>query len=176
MRDFRDLIFNSEKLIDIAESGSAQFYDEEMLLIPALLILWIAIEVFVNDIIEDFNQVPADLFTLHEKAFLLEKKVRFCDHGDTLGKFIIDPSNEYRSLEDKIFFLISKFGKFDPGFKGNKLWQDFEKFKEIRNNIVHPKKYSELSLNTDMVKHNNEVTKDIITLIGEHVWKKQIQF
>jgi hypothetical protein len=176
MKDFRDLIFNSEKLLDLIESGSAQFRDEDMLLIPALLMSWIAMEAFVNDMIEDFNQVPADLFTLHEKAFLLEKKVRFCDHGSNLGKFVIDNTNEYRSLDDKIFFLISKFGNFDSSFKGNRLWQDFERFKEIRDSIVHPKKYEEMTLSIDMAKQNIEIAKSTITLIAKHVWKKDIHF
>jgi len=75
--DFRDHLVFAEKQIAQAEAPSSSLLDISLYLIPSILLSWIAIEAFVNSVIDDLNQVPLDLFFLHEKAFLLEKKVTF---------------------------------------------------------------------------------------------------
>jgi hypothetical protein len=174
--DFRDHLVFSERQITQAEAHSSILSDISLYLIPSILLSWIAIEAFVNSVIDDLNQVPAGLFSLHERAFLLEKRVMFCEKGRELGKFMIDKTSEYRRLEDKIFFLIAKFGKIDDDFKGKKLWQEFEKFREDRNYIVHPRRSSEFILDIEKARHYLSLSKDIISLISKHVWKKKIEF
>ena len=93
-----------------------------------------------------------------------------------MGKFMIDRASEYHRLEDKIFFLIAKFGKMDDDFKGKKLWQEFEKFKEDRNYIVHPRRSSEFTLDIEKARHYLSLSKDIIPLISKHVRKKRVEF
>jgi len=174
--DFRDHLVFAEKQIAQAEAPSSSLLDISLYLIPSILLSWIAIEAFVNSVIDDLNQVPPDLFFLHEKAFLLEKKVTFCEKGKQLGKFMIDRASEYHRLEDKIFFLIAKFGKMDDDFKGKKLWQEFEKFREDRNYIVHPRRSSEFTLDIEKARHYLSLSKDIISLISKHVRKKRVEF
>ena len=174
--DFRDHLVFSEKQIAQAEVHSSSIIDISLYLIPSILLSWMAIEAFVNSVIDDLNQVPDGLFSLHERAFLLEKRVIFCEKGKQLGKFIIDKTSEYRRLEDKIFFLIAKFSKMDDDFKGKKLWQGFERFKEDRNYIVHPRRSSEFKLDVEKARHYLSLSKEIISLISKHVWKKRIEF
>lgn len=174
--DFRDHLVFSEKQIAQAEAHSSSLSDLSSYLIPSILLSWIAIEAFVNSVIDDLNQVPADLFSLHERAFLLERRIIFCDKGRQLGKFMIERTFEYRRLEDKIFFLIAKFGKMDDDFKGEKLWQEFEKFRKDRNYIVHPRRSSDFTFDIEKARHYLSVSKDIISLISKHVWKKRIEF
>ncbi len=175
MTGFREYLIFSEKQIDQAEVcfGTS---DMSLYLIPSVLLSWIAIEAFVNSIIDDLNQVPANMFSLHEKAFLLEKRLVFSDKGKDLGRFTIDRTSEYRRLEEKIFFLIVKFGKADGHLKGKALWQEFERFKEDRNSIVHPRRSSGFVMDIDKAKYYLSVSKDIINFISKKVWKKKIEF
>lgn len=110
--DFRDHLVFAEKQIAQAEAPSSSLLDISLYLIPSILLSWIAIEAFVNSVIDDLNQVPPDLFFLHEKAFLLEKKVTFCEKGKQLGKFMIDRASEYHRLEDKIFFSSQNLARW----------------------------------------------------------------
>ncbi|MBI4640139.1 MAG: DUF4160 domain-containing protein [Candidatus Tectomicrobia bacterium] len=69
------------------------------------------------------------MLQLHERAFLLEKKVKLVDSGDRIGQFILE-GTEYNRIEDKIFFLIAKFGGKGArkGEKECKYWLDREHF------------------------------------------------
>lgn len=148
----------------------------DWLLIPAVLLAWIAIESFINSMIDDFNSVPQDLFALHERAFLQEKRLVLVDKGKNLGEFIIDSRPEYRRLEEKIFFLIKKFAKKPSAYKGSSLWQDFENLKELRNKIAHPRKDYKLSLSGSDVRKHIMTAEEIIKFVAKHVWNKRIEF
>jgi len=173
--NFRDYIDFSEKLVRDSEKTTIKAR-QLALLSSSLIFAWIAIESFVNNMIDDFNQIPPDMFQMHEKAFLLEKSLRFGDKGVNIGKFIIDKNrNEFRRLEDKIFFLIAKFSSAN-NIKGDTLWQSFERFRDKRNTIVHPRRDNDLSLDVEEVVTYQNVTKKIISLISENVLKKKILF
>ena len=67
---------------------------------------------------------------------------------------------EYSRLEDKILFLIAKFGGRggQPVKRGDTLWQEFQKFKDTRDALVHPKQDKEV---VDQPASREEIHKDI---------------
>lgn len=176
MLSFREYLEYSEKYLKKAGEIHKSKNNIEWLLIPSILLSWIAIESFVNNMIDDFNQLPNDIFELNERAFLLEKKLRFSDSGDTVGNFYIDKTDEYKRIEDKIFFLIAKFSKGKKKIKQGKLWQGFKKFKETRDKIVHPKKNKEYSININEVEEFLNCSKEIINFISKNIWGKPVDF
>jgi len=145
MLNYRDYLSYSEKYVGLAEEESI---DKSKFLIPSILLSWIAIESFVNNIMDDFSSLPEDLFELHERSLLLEKKVILADHGGDMGKFKLD-QREYKRLEEKILFLIAKFGNLNKPYKGEILWQDFEGLRDTRNKILHPRRSTELELTVE---------------------------
>lgn len=171
MYNFRDYLAFAEKYITLAEDNKVNI---DWLLIPSVLLSWVAIESFTNNMLDDFASLPADLFELHERALLLEKRVRFLDEGTDKGKFILE-KKEYRRLEEKIFFLLAKFNKGAHLSKGDKLWQDFENLKELRNNLLHPRKNIEFKLDVDIAKQSLESAKKIIIFIADNVWGKPVE-
>jgi len=177
MLTFRDYLDYANKYVRLAEKNlKDKTPSNEWLLIPATILAWTAIESFVNNRLDDYKFLPDDIFELHEKAFLTEKKIRFVDRGTKIGQFELE-GKEYKRLEDKIFFLMAKFSsKPDKDIKGKKLWQDFEKFKETRDSLVHPRRGKRVSLNIDAVRKYIETSKEIIQLISTHIWNKQIDF
>jgi hypothetical protein len=171
MYNFRDYIGFAENYIALAEIETGNAH---RLLIPSILLAWVAIESFVNNMLDDFASLPPDLFELHERALLLEKQVVFVDEGANKGKFILEKT-EYRRIEEKIFFMLAKFGKDAELSKGDKLWQDFDKLKELRNNLMHPRKNLELTIDVDVAKQSLESAKRIIEFVARHVWGKTIE-
>ena len=162
----------SDKYIQLAEAESR---DKLKFLIPSVLFSWIAIESFINNMMDDFGSVPKDLFELHERSLLLEKKVIFIDHGSDIGKFKLDQT-EYRRLEEKILFLIAKFGNLNKPYKGEILWQNFEDLRDTRNKILHPRRNIELELTVEKAYKYLETSKNIIQFVSTNVWHKKISF
>lgn len=169
--NFRDYLSFSEKYISQSEEGKG---DINYFLIPAILLSWVAIESFINNMLDDFASLPKDIFELHERALLLEQRVKFLDESVDKGTFVLE-KKEYRRLEEKIFFLLAKFGGKAKLSKGDKLWQDFEKLKELRNAIMHPRKYVELELTVPLARQGHETSKNIILFVSEHVRGKPIE-
>ena len=113
---------------------------------------------------------------MHERAFLLEKKIKFIDSGEKLGSFVLE-GNEYKRLEDKIFFLISKFGpQKERDLKGKSLWQNFQEFKTMRDNILHPRADKDIEIDINKVKKHLDTSKSIIQLISKQLWSKKVEF
>jgi len=172
MLNYRDYLSYSEQYIQLAEDES---YNEIKFLLPSVLLSWIAIESFINNIMDDFSSLPKDLFELHERGLLIEKKVMFVDHGNDIGKFKLDQT-EYKRLEEKILFLITKFGNLNKPCKGESLWQKFENLRVIRNKIVHPRKNTELGVTVREAYKYLEISKNIIQFVSTNVWRKKISF
>lgn len=79
-------------------------------------------------------------------------------------------------MEDRIFFLISKFSQNRQNFKGEALWRNFERFKDLRNEIMHPRKQLDLHISiSDTIKYHSTAI-DIIKFVSNHVWGKPVQF
>jgi len=174
--NFRDYLNFAERYIRYAEENSTNSTDLEWLLIPSIILSWTAIEYFVNNRLFDYGSLPEKQFELHERAFLLEKKITFINSGANLGTFTLG-GNEYKRLEDKIFFLISKFSpKKEKNLKGKSLWQSFQEFKTLRNNILHPRTNKNIYIDIDKAKKHLDTSKRIIQLISEHLWGTKTVF
>ena len=172
MLNYRDYLSYSDKYIQLAEDEP---FNELKFLIPSILLSWIAVESFINNIMDDFSSLPKDLFKLHERSLLLEKKVIFVDHGKDMGKFKLDQT-EYKKLEEKILFLVTKFGNLNKPYKGDLLWQNFEDLRDTRNKILHPRKNTELELTVQKANKCLEISKNIIQFVSKNVWNKRISF
>lgn len=170
MYNYREYLEFAEKYVNMSE---VKHENTNLMLIPAILLSWVAIESFINNILDDFASVPADLFQLHERALLLEKRVILADEGENKGKFVLEKT-EYRRIEEKIFFLLAKFGASSEMDRGDKLWQNFEKLKELRNNLMHPRKHLEFQINIVITKQCIETAKGIITFVAYKVWGKKV--
>jgi hypothetical protein len=126
--------------------------------------------------LDDFASLPPEMFELHERAFLLEKRLQFVDHGNNTGKFSLE-GQDYRKLGDKILFLIAKFsGNEVKNIKGKTLWQRFELFKNARDGLVHPRRNIDVSLDADTVESFIDTAKEIIQLVSRNVWKEEVVF
>ncbi|MHC4497628.1 MAG: hypothetical protein ACYS21_00780 [Planctomycetota bacterium] len=172
MLNYRDYLSYSEKYIQLAEDELA---DKLKFLIPSILLSWVAIESFANNIMDDFASLPPDLFQLHERSLLLEKKVEFVKHGGDMGKFKLEQT-EYKKVEEKILFLIAKFGNLKKPYKGETLWQKFEELRDIRNKILHPRRNLDLELTIEKAYKYLETSKNVIQFVSENVWHKNISF
>src|ERR1044071_9070594 len=100
MYDYRDYLSFSRRLFHLAEEEDDP---PDSLLVPAVLLAWIAIEALVNSMVDDLNSLPEDLFFMHERAFLLERRLVLDDKGKNLGAFVFDTRPEFRRVEEKIF-------------------------------------------------------------------------
>lgn len=175
MTGFREYLSYSEKYLQIIDSQN-ETSNIDWLLIPALILAWSAVESFVNNMLDDFSNLPPDLFQLHERSLLLEQKIKFIDSGTDIGKFKLE-GLEFKRLEDKIFFLIAKFSeKESDNIKGDRLWQKFQDFKDVRDLLVHPRRSKPVILDKEKVEVCIITSREIIDLISQKVWGKKIIF
>lgn len=172
---FRDFLDYAEQLYNDAMSKGEE-RNATPYIIGSILNSWMSIESFINNMMQDFASLPEEMFTIHEKGFLEEKQVRFANKGTKAGAFCIENKEEFRRLEDKILFLIAKFGKGKTINKGTHIWQRFEKIKNKRNTLSHPKKNRDIELILEDAKEAIEVAKSVITLVSREVWKKPIKW
>ncbi len=177
MLNFRDYLLFAEKQLMLAEEQKSKSLDANWLLIPATILAWSAIESFVNNRLDDFGSLPESVLQLHEKAFLLEQKVRLANRGSKVGQFILEGA-EYNRIDDKIFFLIAKFGRRGTQklTRGDVLWQHFETFKNARDALVHPRQNKQVTLDIKKVKQFVSTSKEIIRLVSKNVWNKEVKF
>ena len=172
---FRDFLDYAELLYEDAkvngEGRNAHPY-----IIGSILNSWMSIESFINNMMQDFTSLSEEMFTIHERGFLEEKQVRFANKGIRAGTFDLENKEEYRRLEDKILFLIAKFGKSKTIDKGTHIWQRFEKIKDKRNVLSHPKRNREIELTLKDAQQAIEVAKSLIALVSWEVWKKPIKW
>ena len=175
MLSFRELLGYADRLYEDAKEqchhGSADPY-----IIGSILNSWMAIESFINNMMQDFASLPEDMFNIHERGFLVEKQVRFQSKGKKAGTFMVEKNAEFKRLEDKILFLIAKFGKSSCVDKGTKIWQEFEDMKNKRNYLSHPKKDEEFALTINDALDSINTAKAIINLVSIEVWKKPVKW
>lgn len=173
MINFRTYIEYAQRYID--RSKDQQTPDPIEWLLPSIILSWIAVESFINNMLNDFGKLPEDMFELHERAFLLEQRVRFVDHGDRLGSFVLE-GEEYHTLENKIYFLMARFGERNGSFRGEPLWQDFEEFKDVRNKIIHPRRDNQLAITVNKAEKYLQTARNIIEFVSRNVWNKSVVF
>jgi hypothetical protein len=172
---FRDFLDYAERLYEDAK-GKDKVTSAYPYIIGSILNSWMSIESFINNMMQDFTVLPENMFTIHERGFLEEKQVRFADKGTKAGTFYLGNKEEFRRLEDKILFLIAKFGRSKILNKGTHIWQRFEKMKNNRNALSHPKRNREIDLNLKDAKEAIEVAKSLISLVSREVWKKPVKW
>jgi hypothetical protein len=171
---FRIFLNYAEKLhseaIEASNHNAAMPY-----LIGSLLTSWISLESFVNNMMQDYAALPEGIFSVHESAFLLEKQVVFNRTGAKAGTFSAGNNPEFKRIEDKILFLIAKFGggKID---KGGLLRQKFEKVKKKRNTLSHYRKDCDIVLTSQDSQEAMELVKELIEFLSKKIWKKPLRW
>ena len=75
MLGYREYLEYAERCVAKADEHTA---DSDWYLIPACILAWSSIEYFVNNMLDDFASLNQEMFELHERSFLLEKRLRFC--------------------------------------------------------------------------------------------------
>jgi hypothetical protein len=173
--DFRFYIRAAENLAeDIAEDSAAMLTEAGARdVIACVLLASSAVESLVNGMLEDYAAIPGKRFEMHERAFMLEQEVRFSDTGRQAGLFVLT-GTRYRSLEHKVLFLLGRIAGCTLD-KGSRLWQQFMALKRTRDAVVHPRQSRELSLSRDSALNGIATAKNIIMLLGKHVWKKTLR-
>ncbi|MBI2832334.1 MAG: hypothetical protein HYX79_08770 [Chloroflexi bacterium] len=172
---YRELIEDAQWFCDQAENTPKSSKVQERFSTSSILFSFMALESFINDMMSDFTVLPAGLLTAHELGFLAEKAVELADSGANTGKFVVTNKLRYQSLEYKIMFLVARFSG-DSVDKGSALWQRFQKMKDFRDSLTHPRKEA---MNVPLPADAGEavgVAKDIIQLVSQKVWKKKVQF
>lgn len=174
MLGFRDYLGYAAKYVKRAEMEKDS--DVTWLLIPAVIMSWTAIEAFVNSRAKELIALPKGMLDLHERAFLLERRIRFITSGEQIGRFALE-SVDRHSMEDKIVFLLAKFGiKNDHGIKESELWRDFQDFKKIRDALIHPRREKRMRLSLEDTKKYFRTSKNVIQMLSENIWQKKITF
>lgn len=116
-----------------------------------------ALEAFINYIGETFKENTQ--LTLHERDFLNDIQTEVNAKDGTLKK-----KEKYQSLENKIRFLIAKFGiEFD--YLNSPNWSQFKEFKIFRDQLVHPREEANDFVIADYKKHAERGLKVTIALI-----------
>jgi hypothetical protein len=176
MLSYRDFLDYSEGSYSKAKQASGLGHSSmvENSVIASILLSWIAIESFTNDMMADFAALPPDMFSLPERALLTEQEVEFVNSGSEAGQFRLSGTLKYRPLEDKILFLVAKFGAGTKLDKGGHLWQKFEAVREKRNQISHPRKSHDISLSLTDAEDALEVARAIIKMVSQKVWGKAV--
>lgn len=166
---FREYIDFAERQLEIAEREVESGKTADLYLIPSVILAWSAIESFVNNRLDEFDSLPRGLFAPHEKAFLMEKHLRFQDAGANAGKFMIK-GNAFKKLSEKILFLIAKSGA--QVRKDQTPWKEFEKFKDIRDSLIHPRRTKHVVIDADLARVCIGTSKDVIVFISQGLGHK----
>jgi len=172
---YQEILQDSQWFYDQAESAQKNSIIQKRLSIASILFSFMALESFINNMMSDFTILPSGILTPHEQGFLAERVVELADSGGNAGKFEVTNRQRYQSLENKIMFLVARFsrGKVD---KGSTLWQRFQKMKDIRDILTHPRKDTTKVPSPIDAEEAIEVAKDIIQLVSQKVWGKKVQF
>lgn len=178
MLSYRDFLDYAESFyLEAKREIRAGVSDERQdLIIASLLLSWIAIESFVNNMMLDFARLPEDKLLIYERAFLTERMMEFVESGARAGEFQISNRVNYIPLDHKILFLIAKFGQGIKLDRGGHLWQRFQDIKKKRDQITHPRKSSEIPISLDDASDAIKVAKAIIGTVSEKVWGESISF
>lgn len=93
-----------------------------------------AMETFINYIAITFEAAGEKGLERYELALLLDKRF-----GQDDGRFRIQERPQYSRLEDKLRFLIHRFA-IGLNFGTSTEWEQFMRFKGLRDSLVHSKK------------------------------------
>lgn len=167
----KDLISDSKYFLDQAKDNKKEII--KLRYIRAVITtIWSALEGWINCVSSDFVLLPEEKLKLYEKAFLLEKKLLLTEKGE----FKITNQDQYNRIQDKILYLLKRFGNYEVD-KGSKLWNNFKTTKKLRDGLTHPK--SELLETKSLTIKNAEVAIDsvveMLKLLTKKIYKKQLK-
>lgn len=159
-----NLLDEAKRFLEIADEKQKRDTSDyiEPFLRSSLLLGFSSLEAFIHGIADDFKDSKA--LTLHEKAFLNEKEVRFKD-----GEFVISDSIKITRLTERIEFICQKF-KPSSINKNAVWWTRLKDGIHKRNSIVHPKNHEKLTI--DSVKAILSAIIDCIDIVFLSVYKK----
>lgn len=119
-----------------------------------------ALEAFINYLGDGFENQK--ILEPYELALLQDKKFSLIS-----GKFVLTTQTEFRRLEEKIKFLLTRFSPaFDTA--SHPAWQHFLRFKVLRDDITHPRENKDTGierLERELPKGMNAVIDLIDTLL-----------
>ena len=171
---YQELLRDAEWYCSQAETAKKGSSREVRFSTASVLFSFIAIESFINNMMYDFATLPPGMFTPHEQGFLAEKTVELAESGAGAGRFEVTNHRRYWSLENKIMFLVARFGG-DTVDKGSTLWQEFVQAKDVRDRLTHPRKGSAVPPSPSDAQTVLDVAKQIVRLVSRHVWGKEVQ-
>lgn len=125
---------------------------------------------------QDYAALPENTFSVHEEGFLKERQVHFNRSGTSAGTFTVSATSvDFRRIEDKVLFLVAKFGhgKLD---KGGVLWQKFKRVKEKRNALSHHRRDSDIELTIQDSQEAMDLVKELIELLSKKIWKRPVRW
>jgi hypothetical protein len=174
--DFRFYIGSAERLAELADenTGAAGAESRKQEIVASILFAAAALESFVNGMLEDYAAIPGRRYETHERAFMLEQDIVFHDGGACAGTLEMTGTH-YRPLEHKVLFLLRRIGNHQVD-KGSRLWQRFRQAKKTRDSLVHPRRSRDTAPEPSDAMEAVAVTKEMIVLLGQHVWHKSIRF
>lgn len=171
--DFRRFLDHAEWFYEEAKSETYQV-TQERLIIASILFSWIAMESFVNGMMDDFTALPEQLFTVHERGFLHELQVEFATTGAKAGQFVLTNRSNYKRFDDKLLFLLAKVGLSGKVDKGSHLWQKLNSSKQLRDQLTHPRRVHEVTISASDAQKSLNVCKEVIRLLSQKVWDTEI--
>lgn len=141
---------------DKTEEGKTAF------LIVSLLVSFCSLEAFINGIVSDFANWNE--FSIHEKALLLEKTVKFDN-----GEYVISDQLQITRLKDKIELLLHKFN-CSKNYRQSEWWSRLSQSADLRNSITHPKEVKQL--NDKQIEDAIESIVECLDFIFKAIYKK----
>lgn len=160
-----DLFTDSSEFLRMAEINEDETDVCQRFCRASILASWAGFEAWINKTCVDFANNDNKL-TLLERALLLERRVNF-EHG----VFSISNSIKYESVENRLEFLIAKYGK-QKIRKNTPQWNRFKESKKIRDSITHPKVQSQTFVDIVEAKDNLHVLKHYLKFASKQIYNK----
>ena len=172
---YQEILQDAQWFCDQAESATEGSVVRGRFSTASILFSFMALESFMNNMMSDFTELPLGVLTPHERGFLAEKAVELSASGPNAGRFEVTDRQRYQNLELKIMFLVARFSQ-DKVDKGSTLWQQFQKMKDIRDSLTHPRRHATKVPAPIDAEEAIKVAKAIIQLVSQKVWGKEVQF
>jgi hypothetical protein len=170
---FRELKYSAELLKEAGDNAEGS--RQAGLYTGCILLALIAVESFINTMLQDLASVPAGAFSVHELGLLTEQQVRFQTDGSQAGNFTLERNrSQFWRLEDKVLFLFAKCSS-QPLQRGSNLWQRFNDVKKLRDNLTHPKD-TESFVSADDAEMAVHTVTELIEFVGNEMWGKPVKW
>lgn len=161
-----DLFCDSAEFLRMAEINEDETDVCQRYCRASILASWAGFEAWINKTCTDFANNDNKLALL-ERALLLERRINFEE-----GEFRISNSIKYESVENKLEFLIARYGK--QKLRKNTLhWNRFKESKKIRDSITHPKVQSQTYVEIVETKENLQVLKHYLKFASKQIYNKE---